>query len=180
MPKYPCRLISGLITTTRLNPSLVVTRLASPVSGVWCPAVTAREMTPRDDGGCSGDRGANARPSRSLTIRTCYIILPLYLLICCFNCPTRAYHKLFCPSVPIPSTCYLIWAFVAPPLLPSFYSVVQSFMRTKSTLALMDGISQLVLYILHFHGNFSSLSTVNHLQFEPYPIDGSFLEQQIF
>ena len=72
MPKYPCRLISGLITTTRLNPSLVVTRLASPVSGVWC-RVTAREMTQRDDGGCSGDRGANAQPSRSLTIRTWYI-----------------------------------------------------------------------------------------------------------
>ena len=148
---------------------------------VWGRAVTAREMTRRDDGGCSGDRGANAQASRSLTIGTWYIILLLYLLIyLLLCCPCRAYHKLFCPSVPIPSTCYLIWAFVAPPLLPSFYSVVQSFMRTKSTLALMDGISQLVLYILHFHGNFSFLSTVNHLQFEPYPIDGSFLEQQIF
>ena len=123
---------------------------------------------------------ANAQPSRSLTIRTWYMItaaVSTHLLLCC---PLRAYHKLFCPSVPIPSTCYLIWAFVAPPLLPSFYSNLPSFMRTKSTLALMDGISQLVLYILHFHWNFSSLSTVNHLQFEPYPIDGSFLEQQIF
>ena len=107
-------------------------------------------------------------------------LLLLYLLICCSA--ARSVHTInfFRPSVPIPSTCYLIWAFVAPPLLPSFYSNLPSFMRTKSTLALMDGISQLVLYILHFHWNFSSLSTVNHLQFEPYPIDGSFLEQQIF
>ena len=149
MPKYPCRLISGLITTTRLNPSLVVT--TSPVSSVWCRPVTVRKMTQRDHGGCSTDTVANAQPSRSLTIRTCYMItaaVSTHLLLCC---PLRAYHKLFCPSVPIPSTCYLIWAFAAPPLLPSFYSNLPSFMRTKSTLALMDGISQLVLYILHFH-----------------------------
>ena len=125
MPKYPCRLISGLITTTRLNPSLVVTRLASPVSGVWCQCpVTTREMTQRDDGGCSGDRGANAQASRSLTIGTWYIILPLYLLIYCSA--ARAVHTInfFARLCPYP---LLVTLFGHSWLLPCYHLFTPSF-----------------------------------------------------